>query len=49
MIPLIADRTGILLILGEPFGFKNRVTVRHKKSGNEVTGKKLMFNAYMEY
>ncbi len=49
MIPLIADRTGILLILGEPFGFKNRVTARHKKSGNEVTGKKLMFNAYMEY
>ncbi len=47
-IPIIEDRTGILLVLGEGFGYKNRVTVRHKKADMEVSVRKLVFKTYME-
>ncbi len=47
-IPLVSDKSGILLVLGEEFGYKNRVTVRHKKTGLLPSGEKLVFNTYME-
>lgn len=47
-IPIVEDRTGILLILGEGFGYKNRVTVRHKKADKEFPVRKLVFKTYME-
>jgi len=47
-IPIIEDRTGILLVLGEGFGYKNRVTVRHKRADMEIPVRKLVFKTYME-
>ncbi len=47
-IPLVSDKSGILLVLGEAFGYKNRVTLKHKKTGHAVSGEKIVFNTYME-
>ncbi len=47
-IPLVSDKSGILLVLGEGFGYKNRVAVKHKKTGRTMSGEKIVFNTYME-
>ncbi len=47
-IPLIADRNGIIAVLGKPFGYRNRVAAVHKAAGKEASGKTLIFKAYME-
>ncbi len=47
-IPLVSDRSGVLLVLGGELGYKDRVAVRQKKTGRIVPGKKIVFSTYME-
>lgn len=46
-VPVVEDRSGIIAVLGKPFGFNNRIAVTYKNSGSE--NKKLVISAsYME-
>ena len=46
-LPVIEDRSGIIAVLGKPFGFSNRIAMTYKK--NSTDNKKLVISAsYME-
>jgi tRNA(Ile)-lysidine synthetase-like protein len=46
-IPVIEDKTGIIAVLGKPFGFNNRIAMTYKNCSSDT--KKLVISAsYME-
>ena len=46
-IPVVEDRSGIIAVLGKPFGFSNRIAVTYKNYSSDI--KKLVVRAsYME-
>ncbi len=46
-VPILEDRSGIIAVLGRPFGFNNRIAVTYKNSSSD--NKKLVISAsYME-
>lgn len=47
-IPVVADRSGIAAVLGKPFGYKNRISAKHRVPAESKPDKTLMLKAYME-
>ena len=46
-LPVIEDRSGIIAVLGKPFGFSNRIAMTYKNNSSDI--KKLVISAsYME-
>ena len=46
-IPVIEDRSGIIAVLGKPFGFKNRIAITYKNNSPD-SGKFVVSASYME-
>lgn len=46
-VPVIEDRSGIIAVLGKPFGFNNRIAVTYKNSSSD-NGKLVISAGYME-
>ncbi len=47
-IPVVCDRKGIIAILGEPFGYRNRVASVHRVQKSKAADNILILRAYME-
>ena len=46
-VPVVEDRSGIIAVLGKPFGFNNRIAVTYKNSSSD-NGKLVISASYME-
>ncbi len=46
-VPVVEDRSGIIAVLGKPFGFNNRIAVTYKNSSSD-NGKLVISARYME-